>query len=134
MTKGFVLKDWIGELSWKQQSVLFSSLRGPDNIRPPFTKKLNRWIRRVTQNNADLSTEYMEKVELPTVKELCSELEYTTVHYFCHLIHAMEIIGYKHPDKEVKEIANNYYSGLVNALHLNPETIEQMDKRLEDKF
>ena len=133
MGKGKVLQDWMGELSWKKQSVILSSLRGPDNIRPPLTKKVNRRLRQITQNNADSSTEYMQHVDLPSVEDLCGELEYTTVHYFCHLMHAMGIIGYGHPDDEIKIKANNYYLGLVRALHLNPETEEQLNKRLEDK-
>lgn len=133
MGKGFVLQEWMSELSWKQQSVILSGLRGPDNFRPPFTKKLNRWLRKVTQHDADSSTEYMMKVDLPTMEELCSELDYTTIHYFSHLINALEIIGYKHPDKENRRIANEYYAGLVKSLHLNPETSEQMGRRLEDK-
>ena len=48
-------------------------------------------------------------------------------------MHAVEIIGYTHPKEEVRKIAGNYYFGLVTALHLNPETKEQLNKRLEDK-
>ena len=133
MGKGPVIQEWMSELPWKQQSVILSSLRGPDNIRPPLTKKVNRWLRGIIQNNADTSTEYMQDVELPSVENLCKELEYTTIHYFCHLMHATEIIGYHHPDEKVRKVAGDYYLGLVTALHLNPETKEQLDKRLEDR-
>ena len=134
MGKGKVLQDWMGELTWKQQSVVLSSLRGPDNFRFPGIKIVNRWLRGVTQNNADSSTEYMRKLELPPIEQLCEEAEYTSVHYFCHLMHALEIIGYNCPEREIAGIAEDYYLGLVNALHLNPETKEQLDKRLEDKI
>ena len=40
MEKGKVLQDWMGKLPWKQQSVILSSLRGPDNFRFPAIKKL----------------------------------------------------------------------------------------------
>ncbi len=75
----------------------------------------------------------MQNVELLSVEELCGELEYTTIHYFCHLMHTVEIIGYNHPDEKVRSVASEYYFGLVTALHLNPETKEQLDKRLEDR-
>jgi hypothetical protein len=134
MGKGSVLQDWMTELPWKQQSVILSVLRGPDNFRFEGIKKVNRWLRKITQHNADSSTEYMQKIELPTIEQICKEGEYTSVHYFCHLMHALEIIGYNCPNEEILLIAKDYYNGLVNALHLNPETQEQLNKRLEDKI
>jgi hypothetical protein len=133
MSKGKVIQDWMGELSWKQQSVILSSLRGPDLSRPVAVKKLNRWLRGITQNNADPSTEYMKEIILPDIEDLKEEVGYCTMHYFTHLMHALEIIGYKHPDKSVREIGEKYYLGLVDFVHLNPETANQMEKRLEDK-
>jgi len=133
MKKGNVLQDWMGELPWKQQSVILSSLRGPDTHRPENVKKITRWLRTITQNNADSLTDYMKDVGLPNFESLRTELEFCTIHYFCHLLHTFEIIGYKHPNSEIRNLSRNYYEGLVNALHLNPETNEQMNKRLEDK-
>jgi hypothetical protein len=133
MSKGTVLQEWMADLPWKQQSVILSVLRGPDNFRFEGIKKVNRWLRKITQHNADPSTEYMQKIELPSVEQICKEGEYTSVHYFCHLMHALEIIGYNHPDKEISKTAEDYYFSLVNALHLNPETEEQLNRRLEDK-
>lgn len=133
MGKGKVLQDWMGELPWKQQSVILSSLRGPDTHRPENIKKVTRWLRAITQNSADSSTDYMKDVGLPEFEALRTELEFCTVHYFCHLLHTFEIIGYHHPISEIRNLSREYYFGLVNALHLNPETKEQLDKRLEDK-
>ncbi len=133
MNKGFVLQAWMAELPWKQQSVIFSSLRGPDLSRPIAVKKLNRWLRSVTQNNADPSTEYMKKIVLPKIEDLKEEVGYCTMHYFTHLLHALEIIGYNHPDKSVRDVGQKYYFGLVDFAHLNPETKEQLNKRLEDR-
>ncbi len=133
MIDGFVLKDWMSELPWKQQSVILSSLRGPDLSRPVAVKKLNRWLRSITQNNADSSTEYMKEIVLPDIEDLKEEVGYCTMHYFTHLIHALEIIGYKHPDKSIRDIGEKYYLGLVDFAHLSPETKEQLDKRLEDR-
>lgn len=42
-----VLQDWVHELTFMQQSVLISSVRGPDGIRKDHpTKVLCRWLRR----------------------------------------------------------------------------------------
>jgi len=133
MEKGKVLQDWMGELPWKQQSVILSSLRGPDTHRPEHVKKVTRWLRAITQNNADSSTDYMKDVGLPDFEALRTDLEFCTIHYFCHLLHTFEIIGYNHPNSEIRNLSRNYYEGLVDALHLNSETKEQLDNRLEDK-
>lgn len=133
MGEGHVLQAWVAALPWKQQSVLLSSLRGPDTARPGSIKTVNRWLRGIMQNNADSSTDYMTEVPLPERNELQRDLEYCTMHYYSHLMHAIQIVGYKHPDQEIAKKANTYYELLVDFLHLNPETREQMNKRLEDK-
>lgn len=129
-----VLLNWIKELPWKQQSVLLSALRGPDTAYYPHIKKVTKWIRINLQNNADPTKSYMHQENLPSAKELEKEIEFCSVHYACHLLHALEIIGYKHPDEKTASYANNYYRYFSREIfHLNPETKEQLDKRLEDK-
>jgi len=133
MGKGFVLQEWMAELPWKQQSVILSSLRGPDNVRPGSVKVVNRWLRGITQNNADSSTDYMKDLPHPSIEDLLSDLEYCTLHYYCHLMHAIEIIGYNCPEKKTAEIARKYYFAMTDDLHLNPETKEQLNLRLSDR-
>lgn len=53
-------------------------------------------------------------------------------HYKEHCMHAFEIIGYRHPDETIREFWNGIYTRMVHALHLWPETLEQMDERLGD--
>ena len=53
-------------------------------------------------------------------------------HYYFHMIHAFEILGYKHPVKEVREWWNALYIRLIEAFHMFAETEEQMDARLDD--
>lgn len=134
MGKGKVLQDWMGNLPWKQQSVILSALRGPDTHRPNSIKDITRWLRRITQFDADPSTNYIGKATHPDLLKIKEDLEFCTVHYFCHLLHTLEIIGYKHPFQEIRHQANHYYEGLVNSLHLNPESREQLEERLADRF
>lgn len=130
---GKVLQDWMGDLSWKQQSVIISSLRGPDTHYSPNLKKISKWIRRVTQNNADIRGDYMKKENLPRFEEIEKEAEFCSVHYFAHLLQGLEIVGYKHPDYKVSGIARRYYEQLADKLlHLTPETKESLEKRLRD--
>ncbi len=134
MAKGIVLLDWMSNLSWKQQSVILLALRGPDNHYSPNLKKISRWIRSITQNNADPTHSYMKIVDLPSIKEFEDEYYFCSTHYSLHLLFALEIIGYKHPDKNVASTALKYYLSLVDDVyHLKPETIHDLDKRLRDK-
>ncbi len=133
MGRGNVLQYWIEDLPWKQQSVILSSLRGPDTRYCSNLKKISKWMRRITQNNADISSPYMEDETLPSIEEIEKEAEFCTVHYLSHLLHGLEIIAYKHPNKTISNIAKNYYLGFVDKiLHLNPETKDQLEGRLND--
>ena len=53
-------------------------------------------------------------------------------HFQLHLMHAAEILGYKHPDSDVRGFWSAFYYAIVNDAHLRVETEEQMDKRLGD--
>lgn len=66
------------------------------------------------------------------VDEYLQHLDETPHHFQLHFMHAVEIIGYKHPVQEIREWWNWLYKRLANDMHLNPETEEQMDKRLGD--
>lgn len=53
-------------------------------------------------------------------------------HFQMHLLHAIEILGYKHPRRHVGEWWQRVYIRLVHSLHLHPETEAELDRRLGD--
>jgi len=53
-------------------------------------------------------------------------------HFHMHLMHAVEIMGYKHPDLRIAAWWRTVYYRFVNDMHLQPETEEQLDRRLGD--
>lgn len=53
-------------------------------------------------------------------------------HFQMHLVHAAEIVGYKHPDLVIRNWWHRLYLRLVHSLHLHPETEAEMDSRLGD--
>lgn len=53
-------------------------------------------------------------------------------HFQLHLLHAVEIVGYKHPDQRIRGWWLQTYERLVHDMHLWPETEEQLDRRLGD--
>jgi hypothetical protein len=129
-----VIQDWMANLSWKQQSVMLSALRGPDNFYSPEIKKLNHWVRSILQENADPSHTYMQPEVLPEYKLVAKDLEFVSVHYYSHLMWAFEIIGDYHPDPKTASSAEDYYFEMVRALHLNVESKFQETVRLADKI
>jgi hypothetical protein len=141
-----VLQDWVRELSFMQQSVLMAAIRAPDNLAKNHpAKKLMRWYRRCILNCA-----FCKKVH-GTADEWCSgsftgplsdvddlakqylvNVDEIPHHFHLHLLHAAQIIGYKHPnDKITYWWRDFYYRGIVD-MHLTPETCGEMDRRLSD--
>ena len=54
------------------------------------------------------------------------------LHWFSHLMHCFEVVGYRHPDKITAGIANKIYFRLVDSLHLNQETREEIIAHLSE--
>jgi hypothetical protein len=142
-----------------QQTVLLTAIRGPDGM-PKYgaIKMLLRWYRRcilissldacILDNPTDvrggsfMGPSYARsKTDSPMVwhaqmDEIVSEylrtLDAIPHHFQLHLIHAFEIVGYKHPEKYTQKWFQNTYRRLVRDMHLEPETEETLDHRLGD--
>ena len=166
-----VLQPWVQGLSMMQQSVLISSLRGPDGLRKDHVSKLLiRWLRRCVLLSAfdrcvlplpyDVgppkggsftgpSLAYSISFDRPRpgpldwptwqekmhelVKEYLRHVDETPHHFQLHFMHAAEIVGYKHPDADIRLWWLECYRELVNDMHLFPESETAMDKRLGDR-
>ena len=66
------------------------------------------------------------------VDDYLQALDEVPHHFQMHLMHAIEILGYKHPLANIREWWHAVYLRLVHDLHLWPETEEQLDQRLGD--
>ena len=133
MPKHSVLKEWVFELPYRMQSVLMCSLRGCDTARKDDPSKfITRGLRAMLLNNADpTNTFIVEGVPDPKhVKTFLWDMDSYPLHYVMHTLHAAEIAGYKHPDKDFRKWWLSFYLDLVKGLHLNPETEAQLDIRL----
>lgn len=131
-----IVKEWISSLPYKQQAVLLLALRGCDGVpKNDPAKPLVRWYRHVILNNAaepgtkDYGT-FMSPAP-PNLKDAFYERpDHYPVHWLMHFLYGAEIVGYKHPDERMREYWSVIYLKGVTALHLNPETEEQLDERL----
>lgn len=151
-----VLQEWLLMLPMMQQTVLLTAVRGPDGL-PKYCKAklLLRWYRRCilisAMDGAVLTDPFSEgggsftgpscqshethswEVGMEeVVDEYLRELDAIPHHFQLHLMHAIEIVGYKHPDLRIRHWWYGVYLRLVNDMHLFPETEAQLDQRLGD--
>jgi len=158
--KGPVTQPWTHGISFMQQTVLLTAVRGPDGI-PKYgaIKMLLRWYRRcilissldgvVLTNPHDplhggsfMGSSYEWPPGLPDpnwsermdaiVTQYLKDLDGIPHHFQLHLMHAFEIVGYKHPDTRIRSWFHAVYERLVHDMHVWPETEEEMDRRLGD--
>lgn len=155
--KGPVTQTWTHGISFMQQTVLLTAVRGPDGIAKYHPCKfLLRWLRRCVLISAldgrALSTPYAfgggsftgpsyEATSLDhnwqphmdmIVDEYLQALDELPHHFHLHFMHAAQILGYKHPDATAAAWWLKTYHRLVHDMHLWPETEDQMDQRLGD--
>lgn len=131
---GMVLKAWVTAMPWKMQSILFSGLRGPDFPNVPNVKKVSKWMRMVSQQNADPTKPYMEVDDLPEPIDVCEELEFLPCHYVHHLADALACVAYSIPDGQACRYAFSVYTCIAEELfHFIPEHPDIFEWRHRDK-
>jgi len=134
-----ILQDWVMRLGLRHQGVLVSAVRGcDDEPRNSPTKILTRCLRDAILeahcgDNAKAAT-FMERVSdeelLRRMDMVRKDMDHLPHHFVMHMIHAVEIIGYKHPNQHVAGLWRQFYERLVRCLHLRPETEDALDERL----
>jgi hypothetical protein len=153
-----VIQPWTFDLSFMQQTVLLTAVRGPDGL-PKYggVKMLLRWYRRcillsslddgiVLDNPYDprggsfMGPSYgvtSASAEWPSMMDgivdtYLKELDAIPHHFQLHLLHSAEIVGYHHPRDSIQQWWRGVYFRLVNDMHVHPETKEELDARLND--
>jgi|PlaIllAssembly_1097288.scaffolds.fasta_scaffold27568_6 hypothetical protein len=131
---GVLIQDWLSNLSIKKQTVAIGAIRSPDTVFSLKLKQVTVWIRKHLLNNADPMTGFMHAAlaELPLFEQIDREFERLPLHAAHHIMLAMEVIGFDHPDPEISLTAMRFYSDAVRAQHLNPETRDQYEARYKD--
>jgi hypothetical protein len=130
-----VLQSWLEEIPIRMQSTLLLGLRGPDTHAAPRVKVICRWLRGLTfkPGNPDNVREFMH-AELPdriTEKGPCAkELEFCSQHYYSHLMHALEVVGFRHPDMVVRHRAVLLFADMCSLMHLPEESQYDFEIRL----
>jgi len=132
------VRKWVEELPWMMQGVLFSNIRGCDgSSREDNSKTIIRGYRNLILMPARSKGNFLGRI--PTygqleeaMKQFTQSFDEYPIHFVLHLIHAAEVVGYKHPVFEVSSLWFRFYFKLVKAMHLFIEQEEQLDLRLSD--
>jgi hypothetical protein len=134
-----VLQEWVMRLGLRHQGTILTAIRGCDNApKDDPSKRFVRCYREVVLiphcGDPRKAATFIEKVSDEELIERFHEFRRSTDHYphhyVMHLVHCIEIVGYKHPVEKVREVWLGFYLALCRALHVNPETEEQLDARL----
>lgn len=140
-----VLQNWVMELPLREQGTLLTAVRGCDFEAKSWTdtgisyspgRRLTAFIRFCFMNPADeREVDFCEgsffRSEPPEPFKP-SEFGHLPQHWYSHVMHALEIIGYRHPDIVVSDTARGLYLKMVHNMHLNPEWRYQMIDRLSE--
>lgn len=137
-----VLQPWVMQLGLRHQGVLLSACRGCD-IAPRHdpSKLMQRLLRgaileahcgRAVKPVSYIVVEPDSATWWATMNSFSASWDHYPNHYVMHTIHAAEIIGYYGPvvTPTFSDRWQLWYHRCANVLHLNPETKEQLDKRL----
>jgi hypothetical protein len=119
-----------------------TGIRGCDDVpKLPLNstaRLLTGFLRFCVLNPADEREIGMEGaffVPKPPSNWKASELGHLSLHWYSHLMHGFEVIGYRHSDMNVDGIrykALDIYRQMVESLHLRMEDKERMIKRLSE--
>lgn len=141
MTRQSMLRDWVQELPLREQGVLLSGVRGCDlTPKVPLNsseRQLVAYLRYVVCHPNDerevgeAPGAYMQ--HNPPEKWTPSEFGHYPQHWYAHIMHAYQVVGYRHPDAETKVVAEGIYQRFVHSLHLEPESFDTMAARLSEE-
>lgn len=133
-----VVQPWMAALTMKQQTVVLSALRGCDGkSKNDQSKALTRRFRSAFLRDAAAGSgneTFMRHDGAGTeyVHDWVQDLDHYPVHWLMHFAHACQIVGEYHPDNYHKEFWAFVYRRIIDALHLQPEELMDMEIRLMD--
>lgn len=133
----WVIQDWVLQLTGKMQSALFCAMRGSDIATEDEVRRITHWLRWVVMKNVKEDTHYMkdrEFMNLETRFEMYpSEWGNLPIHFRHHTREALEIVGYMHPDEDIRDRALAAYEAICKKSKGKPETRSTLVDRMKDE-
>ncbi len=145
-------RDWVMRLPLREQGALMAGIRGCDTVvdtfAPPFvdgsgyarirhpTKQIVACLRYTVgvphdEREVDTDGAFMAS-ELPDVEQWPVKcLDDLPLHFVVHLLHAIEVIAYRLPDKKCDQW-HRLYVRICEHMHVYPESRPDMIARLSE--
>ena len=137
-----IMQDWTHHIGMRHQGVLVSAMRGCDLApRHDPSKLAQRTLRSAVliphsgrfANPASYITVEPDVAKWwVTMNVFSASWDHYPNHYVMHFLHAAEIVGYYAPDSHPAFSSRwcAWYHQGCNILHMNPETKDQCERRL----
>jgi hypothetical protein len=134
-----ILYPWITDLSLRYQGTLMAAIRGCDGrAKNDVSKALNRAMRflcLVPFDARELSYEGFMTYDMAgwraDVSAFDSAIDEYPVHYVMHMVNAISIVAYEHPDEHIRTEFMWAYQLLAKGFHLHIQTREELKARME---
>ncbi len=130
-----VVQDWVGTMTLKQQTVVLSAIRGcdgaaKDSLSKPFVRALREIVlRNAVDGECSFMGSYIDGAQINT---FVKSLDPYPMHWLMHFTHAVECVGYGHPDRIIARWWRGLYLDICHALHFMPEDFSAWKIRLRD--
>ena len=135
-----VLQDWVMELPLREQATLMTAVRGCD-LTPKYPLDSSerrlvasiRWAFLIPADPREVDREpgsFMSS-KIPTDLKP-SALGHYPWHWVSHVMHAAEVIAYRHPNADVSEKFLVIYKRMAHSFHLNVESRDEFTQRLSE--
>lgn len=140
-----ILQPWVETIGLRHQGVLVSAMRGCDTaVRHDPSKIAQRLLRgavlephcgRTANPLTYIVIEPDEEKWWEGIRPFLRSWDHYPNHYVMHFIHATEIIGYRGPEQHpvFADRWLDFYEKACHALHLTPETLMQLERRLNQE-
>lgn len=139
-----VLQDWVMHLPMREQGVLLTAVRGCDaepkvwdggDVVDTSARRLTAFVRWCFMNPAD-----PREVDIPGAFFQSrpprpfkpSAFGHLPLHWYSHVMHALQVVSVRHTSADVRNTAGDYYTAMVYSLHLRPESGDAMVERLSE--
>ncbi len=144
-----LLPEWTEKLPLQQQAVLVLALRGPDGFPKHHQSKpilysyrgclvasasLGRHLHIGEHAGTLMSLDCFEDDSIWNSKlaRFFDVVDELPLHYFTHLMHGAQVMGYKHPEPLMQRRWLEFYRLCCEYTHTDPEPEPLMDLRLSD--
>lgn len=135
-----IIANWISDLPYKQQALLFMSLRNCDIVDfDDPSRILIHEIRKVifkssipVQDIDEISKENEDRDFRKLVIKVCINSNKYPMNFYKSLAITSAILGYHHPEFKIKKRWFDVYVKLAQKLNLHIESIEDLNLRTQN--